>query len=78
MTGTTAEREHRRAYYMQALSDDDLLDAHGKTLSAAKRGDVKAPAELFPDAEFDDWKEWSLALETELDRRGLDHRKANL
>ena len=78
MTGTTAERGHRRMFYMQALSDDELLDVHVKTLSAAKRNAVAAPADLFPDAEFDDWKEWSLAIEAELDRRDLDHRKANL
>ncbi len=65
-------------FYMQALSDEELLDMHGKTLSAAKREGAAAPAELFPEAEFDDWKEWSLAIEVELDRRGLDHRKANL
>ena len=78
MTGASAGREHRRTFHMQALSDEGLLELHAKTLSAAKRGVAKTPADLFPEAEFDDWKEWSLAIEAELDRRDLDHRKLNL
>jgi hypothetical protein len=78
MTATTTDRQHRRAYYLQALADEDLLDLHAETCAAAKEGLAPSPAEVFPEAEFDTWKEWSLALEAELDRRNLDHRKLNL
>jgi hypothetical protein len=74
----SAEREHRRAYYLQALSDEELIDLHMETCVAAKEGLAENPADVFPEAEFDSWKEWSLAIEADLDRRDLDHRRLNL
>jgi hypothetical protein len=63
---------------MQALSDLDLLELHEETWTAAREGTAAEPAEVFPEAEFDTWSEWSLAIEAELDRRALDHTKMNL
>ena len=77
MNGPRADREHRRADFLRSVPNDGLLEIHAETLTAAKNG-TSEPADVFPEAEFDTWKEWSLAVEAELDRRRLDHRKANL
>ena len=77
MNSAGADREYRRSHFLQSVSDDALRELHAKTLTAAKDGKPE-PAEVFPEAEFDTWKQWSLAVEAELDRRRLDHRKANL
>lgn len=77
MSGPGADREHRRACFLQSVPNDGLLEIHAETLTAAKEG-TPEPAEVFPEAEFDTWKEWSLAIEAELDRRRLDHRKTDL
>ena len=77
MSDPGADRIHRRSYFLQAVSNESLLQIHANTLMAAKEG-APEPADIFPEAEFDTWKEWSLAVEAELDRRRLDHRKADL
>ena len=67
-------RERRRASFMQALSDGNLKDLHAETSAARKRLAIEV-AELFPEAEFDTWEEWSLAIEAEIERRGLDQAR---
>ena len=65
------QRERRRASFMRALSDHELLDLHAETRGALQQGLVAEAAEVFPEAEFDTWEEWSSAIEAELDRRVL-------
>lgn len=71
-------RSERRDEFLRALADDDLLSLHTEASNAAKEGGAKEPADFFPEAEFDSWTEWSLAIEAELDRRRLDYRTLNL
>ena len=72
MTAGT-HRERRRTNFMRALSDHDLVELHAEAFTAAMDDTAAGPAEVFPEAEFDSWSEWSSAIEAELERRGLDH-----
>ena len=68
------QRERRRASFMRALSDHELLDLHAETSEAFRQGLEAESGGVFPEAEFDTWEEWSSAIEAELDQRVLTGR----